>query len=96
MGQNRFKKFQNSKHFNYVIWSNFDLVKRGKNEQCTAYYGLLNRITAKNENNGQTCLKKHLNYTVSVKYCVMTISRNNNRFLMGIERSLSKKGIMKV
>ena len=96
MGQNRFKKFQNSKHFNYVIWSNFDLVKRGKNEQRTACYGLLKRITAKNENNGQTYLKKHLNYTISVKYCVMTISRNSNRFLMGIERSLSQKGIMKV
>ena len=39
-------------------------------------------------------LKKHLNYANLVKYCVM--AKNSNRFLMGIERILSKKGILKV
>ena len=43
---------------------------------------------------GQTYLQKHFNYTTLVKYCVMAISRNSNRFLMGIERSLSHKRIM--
>ena len=46
------------------------------------------------ENFGQTYLQKHFNYTTLVKYCVMAISRNSNRFLMGIERSLSHKRIM--
>ena len=41
-------------------------------------------------------LKKHLNYTILVKYCVMVISRNSNRFLTGIERNLSQKGIINV
>ena len=44
----------------------------------------------------QNYLKKRLNYTVLVKYCLMAISRNSNRFLMGIERRLSQKGIIKV
>ena len=41
-------------------------------------------------------LKKHSNYTILVKYCVMAISRNCNSFLMVIERSLSQKGTIKV
>ena len=44
----------------------------------------------------KTYLQKHLNYTTLVKYCVMAITSNNIRFLMGIERSLSQKGIIKV
>ena len=60
------------------------------------WYDLLKRITAKSENVVQAYLKKHLNYTILVKYCVMAISRNRNRFLMGIERSLSQKEIIKV
>ena len=71
-------------------FKNFSKLRRA------AWYDLLKRITAKNENVGQTYLKKHLNYTILVKYCVMAISRNSNRFLMGIERSLSQKGIIKV
>ena len=51
---------------------------------------------SKNENVGQTYLKKHLNYTILVKYCVMAISRNSNRFLMSIERIVKVIKIIKV
>ena len=61
-----------------------------------AWFDLVKRITAKNENVGQSCLKKHLNQRNLVKYYVIAISRNSNRFLMGIERSLSQKEIIKV
>ena len=60
-----------------------------------AWFDLVKRITAKKENAVHTYLKKHLNYTILVKNCVMAISRNSNRFLMGIKRSLSQKGIIK-
>ena len=53
-------------------------------------------LQQKNENDKQTYLEKQLNYTTLVKYCVMAISSNSNRFLMGIERSLSHEGIIKV
>ena len=53
-------------------------------------------LQQKNENDRQTYLEKQLNYIILVKYCVMAISSNSNRFLMGIERSLSHKGIIKV
>ena len=33
---------------------------------------------------------------ILVKYCATAVSRNNNRFLMGIKRSLSQKRIMKI
>ena len=109
-------------------------------------HDLVKIITAKNENVGQTYLKKHLNYTILMKHnfkilsffnisattkiyllflkpyleneikqnpqelahvhtlfkmgvmkpYVMTISKNSNHFLMGIERSFSQKGIIKV
>ena len=61
-----------------------------------AGYDLLIIITAKNENGRQTYLKKHLDYTILVKYCVMAISRNSNCFLVGLERSLSQTGVIKV
>ena len=41
-------------------------------------------------------VKKHLNYTVLVKYYFMAKSRNSNRFLMSIGRSLSQREIIKV
>ena len=52
---------------------------------------LLKSITTRNWNVGQTYHKKHLNYTILVKYCVKAIPRNSNRFLMVIERGLSQK-----
>ena len=61
-----------------------------------AWYDLFKAITAKNENVGQIYINKHLDYTILVKYCLMAISRTSNRFLIGIEKSLSQKGIIKV
>ena len=39
---------------------------------------------------------KKLNCTNLVKYCVMAISSNSNRLLMGVGRSLSQKAVVKV
>ena len=61
-----------------------------------AWYDLFKAITAKIENVGQIYINKHLDYTILVKYCLMAISRTSNRFLIGIEKSLSQKGIIKV
>ena len=82
MGQNRFKKLSKFQKFQL---SNFTLT--WSNE------GKINRLDM---TYSKTYLQKHLNYTILVKYCVMAITSNNIRFLMGIERSLSQKGIMKV
>ena len=48
------------------------------------------------KNVGQNYLKKHLNYAILVKYCVMAISRNSNCFLIRIERRLSQKIIVNI
>ena len=82
MGQNRFKKLSKFQKFQL---SNFTLT--WSNE------GKINRLDM---TYSKTYLQKYLNYTILVKYCVMAITSNNIRFLMGIERSLSQKGIMKV
>ena len=41
-------------------------------------------------------LLKTFELHILVKYCVMTISRNSNYFVMAIARSLSQKRIVKV
>ena len=94
MGQNHLKKFSKFQKFQLIlIWFGQTRVK-------WIAYGLT-WITRKNYNKTCKCwtnlsLKKHLNYTILMKYCVLAIPRNINRFLMGIERSLPQKGIIKV
>ena len=95
MGQNRFK---NLSEFQKFQLSNFTLTvsNEGKTNSVRFDMTYSKELQQENENFGQTYRKNHLNYTVLVKYCVMAISRNINRFLMGIGRSISQKGLIKV
>ena len=97
MGQDRFQKLSKFQKFQL---SNFTLTLSNEGKinsvRLDMTYSKEQRITAENENIGQTYLKKHLNYTIIVKYCVMAISRNSNRFVMGIEKSLSQIEVTKV
>ena len=61
----------------------------------TYVFVILKKFAAKNNYVEQTYLKKHLNYTILLNYCVMAISKNSNRSLKGIKRSLSQRGIIK-
>ena len=78
--------------------SNFTLTcsSNGKMNSVRLDMTYSKELQQKNENDKQTYLEKQLNYIILVKCCVMAISSNSNRFLMGIERSLSHKGIIKV
>ena len=95
MGQNRFK---NLSEFQKFQLSNFTLTvsNEGKTNSVRFDMTYSKELQQENENFGQTYRKNHLNYTVLVKYCVMARSRNINRFLMGIGRSISQKGLIKV
>ena len=82
MGENRFKKLSK---FKKLQLRNFILT-------CSNG-GKINSVRLdqqKLKNDGKTYFKKHFNYTIFVKYCVMAISSDSNCFLMGIERSLPK------
>ena len=94
MGQNCFKKLPKLVKFNL---SNFTLTCQMREKWIAhSLIWLTQKNYSKNENVGQTYLKKHLNYTILVKYCVMAISRNSNRFLMSIERIVKVIKIIKV
>ena len=90
MRQNRFKKLSKSQKFQLsdfiLTWSNEEKVNSVWPDMTYS-----KELQQKNENVGQTFLKKHLNYKILVKYCLMTISRNSDRFLMRTARSLSQK-----
>ena len=82
MGENRFKKLSK---FKKLQLRNFILT-------CSNG-GKINSVRLdqqKLKSDGKTYFKKHFNYTIFVKYCVMAISSDSNCFLMGIERSLPK------
>ena len=94
MGLSRFKKRSKFQKFQL---NNFTLTCSNEGKMNSVWpVWLAHKKYNKNENVGQNYLKKHLNSRILVKYCVMAISRNSNRFLMGIEKSLSQKGIIKV
>ena len=95
MGQNRFHKLSKFLKFQLsnltLTWSNAGKMNRVLLDKVS----LFKRIT-KHENVGQNHRKKHLNYIILVKYCVMAIFRNCDHFLMGTESNLLQKGIIKV
>ena len=96
MGQNRFGKLSKFLKFQLsnltLTWSNAGKMNRVRLGKVS----LFKRITAKHENVGQNHRKKHLNYTILVKYCVMATFRKCNHFPMGTESNLLQKGIIKV
>ena len=95
MEQSYFKKLSKFQKFQL---RNFTLIwpKEEKMNSVRLDMTLLKRIRGKKKLLDKLTLKKNLNYTDLVKYCVMAKSRNSNRFLMGIGKSLSQKGIIKV
>ena len=96
-GQNRFKKLSK---FEIFQLSNFTLTRSNEEKMNSIQLDMTHskRITAKKKNEyvGEIYSKNLLYYTIIVKYCVIALFRNNNRFLMGMEGSLSQKGIIKV
>ena len=92
MGQSRFDKFSKFLKFQLsnltLTWSNAGKMNRVRLDKVS----LFKRITT----NGQNHRKKHLNYAILVKYCVMATFRNCNHFLMGTKSNLLQKGIIKV
>ena len=94
MRQNHFKKlskFQKFQLSNFTLtWSNERKMNSVRHDMT--YSKELQQKLKMLDN----LILKILNYTISVKYCVMAISRNSNRFLMGTVRSLSQKVIIKV
>ena len=54
-------------------------------------YVLLKRITAKNNYVEQRYLKKHLSYTILMKYCVMVIYKNSNCCSQESQESLPER-----
>ena len=87
MGQSLFKKYSNFQKFDEILYCGMTRFRNVKLGVFRQYQNT--KIILKKKNMGQ-------NYTILVKHRAMAISRNSNRFLIGIERSLSQKGIVKV
>ena len=87
MKMSLFKKYSNFQKFDEILYCG---MTRFRNVKLGVFRQYQNAKTIlKKKNMGQ-------NYTILVNHRAMAISRNSNRFLMGNERSLSQKGIIKV
>ena len=94
-GRNRFKKGSKFQKFRL---SNFTFTRsnEAKVNSVRPYITYSKELQQKMKMLDKLVLKTFELNNLSVKYCVMATSRNSNHFLMGVERSLSLKGIMKI
>ena len=91
--------FNKRSKFNKFYLSNFTLTwsKEGKVNSVRPDMTYSKELQQKEKMLEKFVLKTfELNIWILVKYCVVPKSRNSNHFLMGIERSLSHKGIIKI
>ena len=87
MEQDRFRKLSK---FQKLQFSNFTLAWSNQGKMSgipchTTYPKELHQKMKILDKIGQ----RHLNLTISMKYCAIALSRNSNHFLMSIESSLS-------